>query len=136
MPVVAEEMGNSLKFHPFWLKVFTLFDHLCWGMSPRPQRPSGLRAARTGRFLRALGAGQGPPGEPRGGVQPTSFANCQLLAGFALAGGNRSTCSPPVSGGAGSREVDIKGRLAQRPRGGGGEGAFGEVSPNMQLILT
>lgn len=94
MLVVVEEMGNSLKFHHFWLKVFILFDRPRWGMSSGSRRPGGLCFARAGHSVPAFGTlqegarqkGGGPPWEPgcsglggRRRRQLMSFANCQGL---------------------------------------------------------
>lgn len=77
-----------------------------------------------------------------------SFASCQglqmagphlpniVLAGFALARGRHSTCSPPAPGAQVAGKGILKGHLAKRPCGTGGEGASNEVSPTTQLILT
>lgn len=148
-----EDTGNSLKFHHFWLKLFTFLT------GSGSARPGGLCLARMGHSGRALGTLQEGAWEKGGSCGSWVGKGggdwwalliakaCRWLdqvsphavpAGFALARGKHSTCSPPAPGAQVARKGDIKRTSVKEPvwhrRGGSLQWSFPKYAINFDLI--
>lgn len=132
----CERHGRFIKISSFLAKIVYFFDQIYWEMSSGCPRRGGLCSARMGHFGHALGTSQEGAWEKRascGSWVGKGGGNwwallitraCRWLdhispdvvpAGFALARGRHSTCSPPAPGAQVAGKGDIKRTSGKAP---------------------
>lgn len=129
LPPLVEDTGNSLKFHHFWLKLFTFLTSSAGRCHLAPQDLVGLRFASMGHFGRRERGKRGHPVGAGLGKEEATDELCSLprladgwttspqhCAGWICSGTRQTQHLLPTSpGGTGSWEGDIKRTSGKAP---------------------